>query len=330
MKVVLLLAVPGTVGLMVLREPIVALLFQRGAFDARATAMTSAALLFFAVGLAARLDPGAGALALRVGLDVSFDVLVFAAAGTLLRLDEMRHLWELARGVGKPRPGCRGPAEGAARWGDRQRVHRRIASVPPAGRGFSGSQDWVTMKAKMTLPGRGMGRRLVEVELLREIAYFSNQPFSKQDLAPVLQRYPRLVQAVMALPEVQFRYAGTVFSNRRDPVRFLQFVLRKAAHLFLYGMYGDGQFCPRNCAGTGHAWPGKIVRRFPDARPERKRSQGLAGFWFRSSAGGSGGRPRRAQPGSHRGAGRPAGGRGFGFRGVFGCLGVVGSPWPVA
>ena len=49
-----------------------ALLFQRGAFDARATAMTSAALLFFVVGLAARLDPGAGALALRVGLDVSF------------------------------------------------------------------------------------------------------------------------------------------------------------------------------------------------------------------------------------------------------------------
>jgi hypothetical protein len=41
-----------------------------------------------------------------------------------------------------------------------------------------------------------------------------------------------LVQAVTALPEVQFRYAGTVFNNRHDPVRFLQFVLRKAAHLF--------------------------------------------------------------------------------------------------
>ncbi len=209
MKVVLLLAVPGAAGLMVLREPIVALLFQRGAFDARATAMTSAALLFFAVGLAgfclnlpltrgffalqdtrtplyvslgtvpvklflslalvrplhhaglalatsltalanlvvlswllrrlpglyersfftfcagvaaasgvmglvvalldaslaARLGAGAGALALRVALDVSIGVLVFAAAGTLLRLDEMRYLWELARGLWKLRPG---------------------------------------------------------------------------------------------------------------------------------------------------------------------------------------------------------------------------------
>ncbi|MBC7104547.1 MAG: VanZ family protein [Firmicutes bacterium] len=73
---------------------------------------------------------------------------------------------------------------------------------------------------------------------LAVIAHFSNQPFSKQDLAPLLQRYPRVVQAVAVLPEVQFRYAGTVFNNRRDPVRFLQFCLRKAAHLFLYGMYG--------------------------------------------------------------------------------------------
>lgn len=83
-------------------------------------------------------------------------------------------------------------------------------------------------------------------------AHFSSQPFSRQDLAPVLERYPRVVQAVTALPEVQFRYAGTVFNNRSDPVRFLQFCLRKAAHLFLYGMYGDGHFCPRNRAGTRH------------------------------------------------------------------------------
>ena len=73
---------------------------------------------------------------------------------------------------------------------------------------------------------------------LAAIAYFSNQPFSRQDLAPVLERYPRLVQAIAVLLELQFRYAGTVFNNRRDPVRFLQFCLRKAAHVFLYGMYG--------------------------------------------------------------------------------------------
>jgi VanZ family protein len=84
---------------------------------------------------------------------------------------------------------------------------------------------------------------------LAVIAHFSGQPFSKQDLAPVLQRYPRLVQAVTALPEVQFRYAGSVLNNRRDPVRFLQFILRKAAHLFLYGMYGLSLM--RALAGSG-------------------------------------------------------------------------------
>jgi putative peptidoglycan lipid II flippase len=50
-KVVFLLIVPSVAGIVLLREPIVMLLFQRGAFDARATEMTAVALLFFAVGL---------------------------------------------------------------------------------------------------------------------------------------------------------------------------------------------------------------------------------------------------------------------------------------
>jgi putative peptidoglycan lipid II flippase len=49
--VVFLLTVPAVVGIVLLREPIVTLLFQRGAFDVRATEMTAVALLFFAVGL---------------------------------------------------------------------------------------------------------------------------------------------------------------------------------------------------------------------------------------------------------------------------------------
>ncbi len=50
-KVVLLLAVPAVAGLVVLRYPIVTLLFQRGAFDTVATEMTAVALLFFSIGL---------------------------------------------------------------------------------------------------------------------------------------------------------------------------------------------------------------------------------------------------------------------------------------
>ncbi|HAA90015.1 MAG: Integral membrane protein MviN [Thermoanaerobacterales bacterium 50_218] len=52
-KVVLLLAIPGAVGLAVLRVPVVTLLFERGAFDVRATEMTADALLFFSLGMAA-------------------------------------------------------------------------------------------------------------------------------------------------------------------------------------------------------------------------------------------------------------------------------------
>jgi putative peptidoglycan lipid II flippase len=39
------------IGLIVLREPIIKLLFQRGAFDATATVMTARALLYYSIGL---------------------------------------------------------------------------------------------------------------------------------------------------------------------------------------------------------------------------------------------------------------------------------------
>lgn len=48
---VLLLAAPASLGLILLRQPIVALLYQRGEFDARMTMMVSWALLWYAAGL---------------------------------------------------------------------------------------------------------------------------------------------------------------------------------------------------------------------------------------------------------------------------------------
>jgi putative peptidoglycan lipid II flippase len=48
---VLLLAAPACLGLIILREPIVALLYQRGEFDAQMTTMVSWALLWYAAGL---------------------------------------------------------------------------------------------------------------------------------------------------------------------------------------------------------------------------------------------------------------------------------------
>jgi len=51
MKLVLFITIPSMVGLIVLREPIVALLFKRGAFDAKTTHLTAYALLYYSVGL---------------------------------------------------------------------------------------------------------------------------------------------------------------------------------------------------------------------------------------------------------------------------------------
>lgn len=50
-RMVVVLTIPAGVGLFVLRYPIVQLLFERGAFDARATEMTAVALMFFSIGL---------------------------------------------------------------------------------------------------------------------------------------------------------------------------------------------------------------------------------------------------------------------------------------
>ena len=45
------LTIPATIGLIVLREPIVMLLFQRGAFDVRTSQLTADALLYYGIGL---------------------------------------------------------------------------------------------------------------------------------------------------------------------------------------------------------------------------------------------------------------------------------------
>jgi len=51
LKLVFFLSFPATVGLIVLREPIVALLFQRGEFNAAATQLTVQAVLYYSLGL---------------------------------------------------------------------------------------------------------------------------------------------------------------------------------------------------------------------------------------------------------------------------------------
>ncbi len=91
---VLLLALPATVGLLVLREPVIAVLFQRGAFDAHSTRLVVWALLWYTLGLVAHslveilsrafyalqdtrtpVMVGAGAMSLNLGLSFALAAL---------------------------------------------------------------------------------------------------------------------------------------------------------------------------------------------------------------------------------------------------------------
>jgi len=51
LRLMLMLSVPATLGLMVLASPIVQVIFERGRFDAESTAMTAGALAFYAPGI---------------------------------------------------------------------------------------------------------------------------------------------------------------------------------------------------------------------------------------------------------------------------------------
>jgi putative peptidoglycan lipid II flippase len=53
MRIVSFIAIPSTVGLVVLRRPIIEVLFQHGKFNAQSTAITAPPLMFFALGLCA-------------------------------------------------------------------------------------------------------------------------------------------------------------------------------------------------------------------------------------------------------------------------------------
>ncbi|WP_031515068.1 murein biosynthesis integral membrane protein MurJ [Desulfofalx alkaliphila] len=50
-RFIFLISIPAGVGLMILREPVIKLLFERGAFDETASHMTAVALFFYSIGL---------------------------------------------------------------------------------------------------------------------------------------------------------------------------------------------------------------------------------------------------------------------------------------
>ncbi len=134
-RMTLYLTVPAAVGLFVLGEPLVALLFQRGEFDAQSTAETAWALQFYAVGLIAHsgleiitrvyyamqdtrtpVVVGVGAMVLNVGLSLvllgPFAHGGLAFANSLATIGEVLVLFNLLR----RRPGWDAVKLGSSLW----------------------------------------------------------------------------------------------------------------------------------------------------------------------------------------------------------------------
>ncbi len=120
-RVTLYLTIPATVGLFVLGGPLVALVFQRGEFDAQSTAETAWALQFYSVALFAHsgleivtrafyamhdtktpVIVGVGAMALNIGLSVALIAPLahggLALANSIATILEMLLLLALLRG----------------------------------------------------------------------------------------------------------------------------------------------------------------------------------------------------------------------------------------
>ena len=70
------------------------------------------------------------------------------------------------------------------------------------------------------------------------ITYFSSQTFHAQDLRPEIREHKTLVSEVRKLPEMRFTYSQKPTDNRKNPVDFIHFFIRKGAHMVLYGFLG--------------------------------------------------------------------------------------------
>jgi len=82
------------------------------------------------------------------------------------------------------------------------------------------------------------GRWMLVILCLISVQHFSRQPFSEQDLSPYIRQYPSLIQVVRSVPPIELHYRNSVINSHKNPIGFIQFLLRKAAHVTLYGLLG--------------------------------------------------------------------------------------------
>ncbi|UVI31616.1 VanZ family protein [Paenibacillus spongiae] len=66
------------------------------------------------------------------------------------------------------------------------------------------------------------------------IFLFSSQSYEEQSIIPFLQQHIDIAWARRVFPDIHITYMDTVYSPWHDPYRFIEFLFRKSAHLFMY------------------------------------------------------------------------------------------------
>lgn len=66
---------------------------------------------------------------------------------------------------------------------------------------------------------------------------FSSQPYQKQSIIPYLKQSVSQGELSKALPNVQFDYNHSNINAKKAPYQFVEFIVRKSAHLTIYAIY---------------------------------------------------------------------------------------------
>ncbi|GGF98485.1 VanZ family protein [Paenibacillus abyssi] len=65
---------------------------------------------------------------------------------------------------------------------------------------------------------------------------FSSQPYTEQSIQPWLRDQVTEARLSSLLPDTTLRYHHAVIHAKQEPYRFVEFIFRKSAHLFVYAV----------------------------------------------------------------------------------------------
>lgn len=68
------------------------------------------------------------------------------------------------------------------------------------------------------------------------ILYMSTRSYQQQSIRPMLTSISHHLQINFTLPNINIHYANQIYSLQNNPYGFVEFVFRKCAHVFVYGI----------------------------------------------------------------------------------------------